>query len=64
VSTFIITTRNNLTITAHYDKNFSELYEGGLDINSELTINTDGGLMSRASPLGATAAAQIIETNK
>jgi acetyl-CoA acetyltransferase len=40
------------------------LQEGALDINGRLPVNTDGGLMSRGHPLGATAAAQIIEIYK
>jgi acetyl-CoA acetyltransferase len=37
------------------------LREGALDINGRLPVNTDGGLLSRGHPLGATAGAQIIE---
>ncbi len=37
------------------------LREGHFDINGRLPVNTDGGLMSRGHPLGATAAAQICE---
>ena len=37
------------------------LREGSLDINGKLPVNTDGGLMSRGHPLGATAAGQICE---
>lgn len=37
------------------------LREGAFDINGRLPVNTDGGLMSRGHPLGATAGAQIIE---
>jgi acetyl-CoA acetyltransferase len=37
------------------------LREGAFDIGGTLPVNTDGGLMSRAHPLGATALAQIIE---
>jgi acetyl-CoA acetyltransferase len=37
------------------------LREGYFDINGKLPVNTDGGLMSRGHPLGATALAQIIE---
>jgi len=40
------------------------LAEGAFDINGRLPVNTDGGLMSRGHPLGATAAAQIIEIYK
>jgi acetyl-CoA acetyltransferase len=40
------------------------LREGALDINGRLPVNTDGGLMSRGHPLGATAGAQIIEIYK
>jgi acetyl-CoA acetyltransferase len=40
------------------------LREGALDINGRLPVNTDGGLMSRGHPLGATASAQIIEIYK
>jgi len=40
------------------------LGEGAFDINGRLPVNTDGGLMSRGHPLGATAAAQIIEIYK
>ena len=32
-----------------------------LDMTGKLPVNTDGGLMSRGHPLGATAAAQICE---
>jgi acetyl-CoA acetyltransferase len=37
------------------------LREGALDINGKLPVNTDGGLMSRGHPLGATAGGQIYE---
>ena len=37
------------------------LREGVFDITGKLPVNTDGGLMSRGHPLGATALAQIIE---
>ena len=37
------------------------LSEGTLDINGKLPVNTDGGLMSRGHPLGATAIGQICE---
>jgi len=37
------------------------LREGVFDINGKLPVNTDGGLMSRGHPLGATGLAQIIE---
>lgn len=37
------------------------LSDGDLDIHGKLPVNTDGGLMSRGHPLGATAAAQICE---
>jgi len=37
------------------------LREGYFDLNGKLPVNTDGGLMSRGHPLGATALAQIIE---
>ncbi len=37
------------------------LREGVFDIGGKLPVNTDGGLISRAHPLGATALAQIIE---
>lgn len=37
------------------------LKEGHFDINGSLPVNTDGGLMSRGHPLGATACAQIYE---
>jgi acetyl-CoA acetyltransferase len=37
------------------------LREGALDINGKLPVNTDGGLLSRGHPLGATGLAQIIE---
>jgi acetyl-CoA acetyltransferase len=37
------------------------LREGVLEINGRLPVNTDGGLLSRGHPLGATAGAQIIE---
>lgn len=37
------------------------LREGMFDLNGKLPVNTDGGLMSRGHPLGATALAQIIE---
>jgi acetyl-CoA acetyltransferase len=40
------------------------LREGVFDINGRLPVNTDGGLMSRGHPLGATAGAQIIEIYK
>jgi acetyl-CoA acetyltransferase len=35
--------------------------DGDLEIHGKLPVNTDGGLMSRGHPLGATAAAQICE---
>nr|HID59949.1 thiolase family protein [Desulfobacterales bacterium] len=37
------------------------LKEGVFDINGRLPVNTDGGLMSRGHPLGATGLAQICE---
>ncbi len=37
------------------------LRQGVFAINGRLPVNTDGGLMSRGHPLGATALAQIIE---
>ncbi|MBI4284646.1 MAG: thiolase family protein [Chloroflexi bacterium] len=37
------------------------LREGVFDIGSRLPVNTDGGLMGRGHPMGATALAQIIE---
>jgi len=37
------------------------LKEGVFDLEGRLPVNTDGGLMGRAHPLGATALAQIIE---
>jgi len=37
------------------------LKEGHFDINGKMPVNTDGGLMSRGHPLGATACAQIYE---
>lgn len=37
------------------------LREGVFDLGGRLPVNTDGGLMSRGHPLGATALAQIIE---
>ncbi len=37
------------------------LREGVFDLDGKLPVNTDGGLMSRGHPLGATALAQIIE---
>jgi len=37
------------------------LREGHFDLNGRLPVNTDGGLMSRGHPLGATGLAQIIE---
>ena len=37
------------------------LIDGDLDIHGKLPVNTDGGLLSRGHPLGATAAAQICE---
>jgi acetyl-CoA acetyltransferase len=37
------------------------LSDGELDIHGKLPVNTDGGLLSRGHPLGATAAAQICE---
>jgi len=40
------------------------LREGAFDIGGKLPVNTDGGLMSRGHPLGATALAQIIEIYK
>jgi acetyl-CoA acetyltransferase len=40
------------------------LREGYFDLSGKLPVNTDGGLMSRGHPLGATAMAQIIEIYK
>lgn len=37
------------------------LKEGVFDLDGRLPVNTDGGLMSRGHPLGATGLAQIIE---
>jgi acetyl-CoA acetyltransferase len=37
------------------------LREGCFDLSGKLPVNTDGGLMSRGHPLGATALAQVIE---
>ncbi len=37
------------------------LKEGVFDINGKLPVNTDGGLMSRGHPLGATGLGQICE---
>ncbi len=37
------------------------LREGYFDLSGKLPVNTDGGLMSRGHPLGATALAQIVE---
>ena len=37
------------------------LRAGALEINGKLPVNTDGGLLSRGHPLGATGLAQIIE---
>ncbi|MBM3119555.1 MAG: thiolase family protein [Chloroflexi bacterium] len=37
------------------------LREGAFDINGRFPVNTDGGLMSRGHPLGATALGQIYE---
>jgi acetyl-CoA acetyltransferase len=37
------------------------LREGYFNIDGKLPVNTDGGLMSRGHPLGATALAQVIE---
>ncbi|HBV96003.1 MAG TPA: hypothetical protein DEF36_03025 [Desulfotomaculum sp.] len=37
------------------------LREGKFNINGQIPVNTDGGLMSRGHPLGATACAQIYE---
>jgi acetyl-CoA acetyltransferase len=37
------------------------LREGMFDLGGKLPVNTDGGLMSRGHPLGATALAQVIE---
>ena len=37
------------------------LREGHFDLNGKLPVNTDGGLMSRGHPLGATGLAQTIE---
>lgn len=37
------------------------LEEGVFDINGKIPVNTDGGLMSRGHPLGATGLAQICE---
>jgi acetyl-CoA acetyltransferase len=37
------------------------LKEGAFDLGGKLPVNTDGGLLSRGHPLGATSLAQIIE---
>ena len=37
------------------------LREGHFNLDGKLPVNTDGGLMARGHPLGATALAQIIE---
>ncbi|GAB6274382.1 MAG: thiolase family protein [Peptococcaceae bacterium] len=37
------------------------LREGVFDLNGRIPVNTDGGLMSRGHPLGATAGGQIYE---
>ena len=37
------------------------LRDGKFDLDGQLPVNTDGGLMSRGHPLGATALAQCIE---
>lgn len=37
------------------------LKEGAFDLNGRLPVNTDGGILSRGHPLGATGLAQIIE---
>jgi acetyl-CoA acetyltransferase len=37
------------------------LRDGELEINGRLPVNTDGGMMSRGHPLGATGLAQIFE---
>jgi acetyl-CoA acetyltransferase len=37
------------------------LRNGHFDLDGKLPVNTDGGLMSRGHPLGATALAQVIE---
>lgn len=37
------------------------LREGYFDLSGKLPVNTDGGLMSRGHPLGATGLAQVIE---
>ena len=37
------------------------LREGAFDIDGKIPVNTDGGLMSRGHPLGATALAQLCE---
>lgn len=40
------------------------LREGMFDIGGKLPVNTDGGLMSRGHPMGATGLAQVIEIVK
>lgn len=37
------------------------LREGVFDLNGKLPVNTDGGMMSRGHPLGATAGGQVYE---
>lgn len=37
------------------------LEEGAFDIGGKLPVNTDGGLIGRGHPLGATALAQVVE---
>jgi len=37
------------------------VWEGGTEINGKIPVNTDGGLLSRGHPLGATGGAMITE---
>ena len=43
------------------EKRPNYLFEGVFELQGKIPVNTDGGLLSRGHPLGATALAQIHE---
>jgi acetyl-CoA acyltransferase len=40
------------------------VWEGGTEITGKMPVNTDGGLLSRGHPLGATGGAMIAELTR